>query len=122
MPKLVPVAKVEHLILANEMSHERPDLGPIETVRAALGGIATPDEMISVTSRMVALRQILMSNPDLRPWLIEAGKDEATIDGAIFNAAARAPLTQTQFVADLAFDLASFKSILLEKAQPQGRA
>jgi hypothetical protein len=43
-------------------------------------------------------------------------------DRATFRAAARAPLTRTHFVADLIFDLASFKSILLEEAQAQGQA
>ena len=70
-----------------------------------------------MASRLLALSNI-RAHPELKPWLVESGKDQSTGDVAILKAVARAPLLQTQFPADLAFDVKTFKAILLEEGRP----
>lgn len=122
MPKLVPEAKLECIIRANQMAHERPDLDGVKVVGVALEGIATPDEMTSVLTRMVALRAFLMANQDLRPWLLSSNADLAIIDEAILKATARSPLREKEKIAQHVFDDDEFKKILLEESRAEGSA
>lgn len=122
MPKFVPVAKFEHIVRANQVSHERPDLDGVKVVGVALESIATPDEMASVLSRMVALRAFLLANQDLKPWLLASNADLAMVDEAIMKAAARAPLPEKDKIAQLVFDDEEFKAIVLAESRTEGNA
>jgi hypothetical protein len=117
MSKPIPPAKLEHMLMVNHTKSRQPELDLGQAVRAAIGSTVTREEMLSVASRLLALSNI-RAHPELRPWLVESGKDQSTGDVAILKAAARAPLLQTQFPADLAFDLNTFKAILLEEGRP----
>jgi hypothetical protein len=118
MSKPFPPAKLEHILMANHASRGQPNLDLGQAARTAIGSTATREEMLRVAARVVALTNILIANPELKPWLIESGRDQSTVDIAVLKAAARAPLFQTQFPTDLAFDLEKFKAILLEESQP----
>lgn len=119
MSKPIPPATLEHILMVDHAKRGEPNLDLSQAVQTAIGSTATNEEMVSAASRLVALTDILVANPELKPWLIESGRVQSTVDVAVLKAAARAPLFRAQFPADLVFDLETFKTVLREEGQPQ---
>jgi hypothetical protein len=73
MSKLIPSAKLEHLLMVNHVKRDQPHLDIGQATRAPIGSTAARGELLSVASRLVALTNIL-AIPELKPWLSESGK------------------------------------------------
>jgi hypothetical protein len=57
------------------------------------------------------------------PWLTQLeGQDYVLLDDVLFQAAAVAPLSETEDVGDLAFDKDTFLALVLEYAESEGEA
>ena len=88
MSKSIPHAKLEHILMVEHVKRKQPDLDLGQAVRTAIGSPSTREEMLSVAACLVAVTNTLIANPELKPWLIEAGRDQSTVDVAVLRAAA----------------------------------
>lgn len=126
MPDLVPVVPVEHLITANQKAvedRERYGRGDVWTsIVAALAKKIPSETVLAALHRLTALANTLKEGEG-KPWRIDLdGQEYTLLDEALFRAAARAPLEEAEYIADLKFDTATFLQIALEESETQGRS
>lgn len=103
---------------------QEPDID--QTTISALEGIATGEQAFHTLMRLYALQAYTVRHASvLKPWLVTDPSDSRhrLISGALFEAAARAPLYVTGVrVSSLRFDVARFEAILLEETEADGSA
>lgn len=126
MTRQIPAVAAEHIILANEKAvADREQFGPgdvVASVASALSDELSPQEVLDVANRMFALVNFL-DQGEGHPWLTQLeGQDYVLLDDALFQAAAVAPLSETEDVGDLTFDKDTFLALVLEYAESEGEA
>ncbi|MDQ8730699.1 hypothetical protein [Bradyrhizobium sp. LHD-71] len=126
MSRSIPAVPAEYIIAANEKAvsdHERFGPGDVlASVTSALSGQLSSQEVLDVAHRMFALVNFL-GEGEGQPWLTELnGQDYVLLDDALFQAAAVAPLDETEHVRDLIFDKDTFLPLVLQYAESEGEA
>ena len=107
MTQTVRPVDPELLIKANErIFKERAKGDPIMTVIANFADTHDDEELLAVTYRLQALKNVVRHRRPL-PWVLHAkGKSHRLVNEAMIRAAAKAPLTYEQQgrFADVVFD------------------
>ena len=115
MSDLIPPCTLSQLRMAHHAKDKNPRIDIREAVRAALGDDASPEAMVSVAARLIALQNMLVADPSLTTGTHSSGK-LPTIHVAVLRAAARAPLEKSVFVHEVCFDPAAFNAALKEES------
>ena len=123
--KMIPPVSVDLLICADRKvtANHEAGLPPDSTVSvvSALHGKCNPEEMIAIARRLIALAN-LVTDGDGKAWTISVdGKDYTLVAGALFRAAATAPLAETKMLGDLRFG-PEILDIALQNVEPDGFA
>ena len=123
--KMIPPVAVDLLMCADRKVAADREAGlppdPTVSVVSALHGKCDLEEMIAIERRLIALAN-LVTDGDGKAWTINVdGEDYTLVAGALFRAAATAPLAQTKMLGDLRFG-PEILDIALQNVEPDGSA
>jgi hypothetical protein len=124
MARCVPVVPPELLVKANEqIIADREIHGSADIVRSTTLHFAREHhvgELLAVSHRLMALARLVGSGRIGR-WTNNV-KDWRLLDEALFRAAAKAPLQESEMLRDMQFDPEQFLQIALQEARHKGVA
>jgi len=118
MSDLIPPCTFAQLRMVLHAKDKNPHFDLRQAMRAGLGDNASPEDVLSVGARLIALQNMIAANPSLRSGADASGK-LPTIHVAVFRAAARTPLEKSALVNELCFDVAAFNAVLKEESYSQ---
>lgn len=113
MSDQIPACTLENILTVYHAKAKNPTFDIRQAVRAGLGDAAPTEQMVAVGSRLIALTNLLLLQPELQQRPTDDG---SVVHVSILRAAARAPLFPTERPALLLFDLDSFLAVLAEES------
>lgn len=124
--KSVPPVDPEFVIEAHrKVVADREEYGSADPMVSIVGLFAKrmePDDVLKIAHRMYALANFLHRG-EANEWLIkDTGSDYILVNDAVLRAAARAPLSEAEYMRDMSFDPKTFMPIVLEEAETEGKA
>jgi len=119
MSNPIPACTLENILTVYNAKAKNPTFDIRQAVRAGLGDAAPTELMVTVGSRLIALTNLLLLQPELQQRPTDDG---SVVHVGILRAAARAPLFPTSRPALLIFNLDSFLAVLAEESGSDGDA
>jgi|SRR6516225_7660244 hypothetical protein len=124
--KSVPPVDPHHVIEAHQkVVADREEYGsadPTVSVVRLFAKRMAPHDVLNIVHRLYALANFLHSG-EASEWLNrDTGSEYILVNEAVLRAAARAPLREAEYMKDMSFDPKSFRPIMLEEAETEGKA
>lgn len=125
-PKQVPVVDPEYLIEGHrKVAADHEKYGSTDATVSLVSLFnkrLKADVILNILHRLFALTNFMRSGAADQWLLKETGSDYMLVNEALLRAAARAPLSEAEYMGELAFDAKTFMSIVLEEAESEGKA
>ena len=124
--KAIPVVDPNDLIKIHEKVHADTErFGSSDVMVSAVSlfhGKLQPNEILNISHRLFALANFVIEGEGDQWLMKETGAEYVLVNEALLRAAARAPLTEAEYIKDIRFEKETFLPIALQEAETKGKA